>query len=240
MPEVKARPQGWRQGTSHPLRHRAGNTHTAGKIGNFRFVVSKQATRHNSTPQTMGEPEPVNDDLEWIHAALDGDLAAFSQLVLRHQLAVSAFLLARLSRKHEAEDLAQETFVTAWRRLSDFDPTRPFGAWLRGIAENHLRNHLRKFRAEPIGGDEALQMILDREQDSSDSGDTDLAAALGECIERIAGPARDLLMARYAEGLSMAELCAKSGQKHSAVTMKLHRLRLSLAACVEGKLAGTP
>jgi RNA polymerase sigma-70 factor (ECF subfamily) len=188
----------------------------------------------------MGEPEPVNDDLEWIRAARDGDLAAFSKLVLRHQLAVRAFLLARLSRKHEAEDLAQETFVTAWRRLKDFDPVRAFGPWLRGIAENHLRNHLRKFRAEPIGGDEALQMILDREAESRDSNETDLATALGECIERIGGPARDLLMARYAEGRSMAELCAKSGQKHSAVTMKLHRLRLSLAACVEGKLTETP
>ena len=191
----------------------------------------------------MAEPQPVtDDDLEWIRDAREGDLAAFSRLVLLHQTAVRAFLLARLSRKHEAEDLAQETFVSAWRRLKDFDPARPFGPWLRGIAENHLRNHLRKFRAEPIGGDEALQMILDREADTQGGAcnDGELATALGECIERIDGPARELLMARYAEGRSMGELCAQSGKKHSAITMKLHRLRLALAACVEGKLSEAP
>lgn len=177
---------------------------------------------------------------KWIDAACGGDLAAFSHLVLRHQTAVRAFLIARLHRKHEAEDLAQETFVTAWKRLKQFDPARPFGAWLRGIAENHLRNHLRKFRAEPIGGDEALQMLLDREVEcrGPEENESDLAAALGECIERIDGPSRELLVARYAEGNSMAELCARSGGKHSAITMKLHRLRLALAACVEAKLTG--
>lgn len=189
----------------------------------------------------MEETDTRNEDEpDWIRAACAGDLAAFSRLVLRHQIAVRAFFLARLHRKHEAEDLSQDTFVTAWQRLEHFDPSRPFGAWLRGIAENHLRNHLRKFRAEPIGGDEALQMLLDREAESRgpDGNESDLAAALGECIERIDGPSRELLVARYAEGSTMAEICARSGSKHSAVTMRLHRLRIALAACVEAKLTG--
>ncbi len=171
----------------------------------------------------------------WIESARRGDLAAFSRLVLSHQVAVRAFLRTRLRRKHEAEDLAQETFVTAWRRISDCDPERPFGPWLRGIAEKHLLNHLRKFRAEPIGGDEALQMMLDRESESS-VPESDLIAALGECIERVDSGSRELLIARYTEGRSMDELCERSGSKHSAVTMKLHRLRMALAACVEAKL----
>ena len=187
----------------------------------------------------MAKPQPESDDEDrWLRAACDGDLAAFSRLVLQHQWAVRAFLLTRLSRKHEAEDLAQETFLTAWHRRKDFDPSRPFGLWLRGIAENHLRNHLRKFRAEPIGGDEALQQMLDlhAESHARTAGDSELAAALGECIARIDGPARDLLLARYADGRSVAEICARTGSKHSAMTMKLHRLRLALAACVAAKL----
>jgi RNA polymerase sigma-70 factor (ECF subfamily) len=58
-----------------------------------------------------------------------------------------------------------------------------------------------------------------------------------ECVARVDGEARSLLMSRYAEGRSMAEICASTGKKHSAITMKLHRLRLALAECVEGKLA---
>lgn len=186
-------------------------------------------------------PPTTDDDHLCLVAACGGDLAAFSRLVLKHQWAVRAFLLARLSRKHEAEDLAQETFVTAWRRLKDFDLTRPIGPWLRGIAENHLRNHLRKFRAEPIGGSEALQQILDFHTTSHEAVEveSELAVALADCIEQVDGAARDLLMARYAEGRSMAEICKSTGKKHSTMTMKLHRLRLTLAACVEGKLSQT-
>ena len=190
----------------------------------------------------MGNPptdSEEDDERDWLRAACAGELAAFSKLVLKHQWTVRAFLLARLSRKHEAEDLAQETFLTAWRGLKDFDQSRPFSPWLRGIAENHLRNHLRKFRAEPIGGNEALQLLLDRQAESPypGDGDSDLTNAMRECIARVRGDARDLLVSRYAEGRTMAEICAATGKKHSAVTMKLHRLRLALAECVEAKLA---
>ena len=190
----------------------------------------------------MGDPEIApEDERNWLLEASAGDLAAFSKLVLKHQWAVRAFLLARLSRKHEAEDLAQETFLTAWRGLRKFDFSRPFAPWLRGIAENHLCNHLRKFRAEPIGGNKVLQRLLDSHADSQQSSenDSDLADAMRECVAQVDGEARDLLMSRYGEGRSMAEICARTGKKHSAVTMKLHRLRLALAACVEGKLAQT-
>lgn len=179
------------------------------------------------------------EDAHWIARAREGDAAAFSELVLRHQWAVRAFLLVRLSRKDEAEDLAQETFVTAWRRLRDFDGGRPFVPWLRGIAMNLLRNHLRKFKEAPIGGDEALQAILDgameRWEAAADEGPR--AVALAECLTGVDGPARDLLDARYVEGLSLEELCARTGRKQSALTMKLHRLRQSLAECIERKMA---
>lgn len=187
----------------------------------------------------MEVPDDNDPEAAWLKAAGEGDLAAFSQLILKHQWSVRAFLLVRLNRKHEAEDLAQETFLTAWKNMGKFDPTRPFAPWLRGIAENHLCNHLRKFRAEPIGGNEALQLILDQYAAAEPSGrnESDLAEAMRECLAGIQGEARELLMSRYAEGRSMAEICASTGKKHSAVTMKLHRLRLALAACVEGRLA---
>lgn len=178
------------------------------------------------------------DDLHWIALARGGDSAAFSELVMRHQWTIRAFLLARLSRKEEAEDLAQETFVTAWRKLGGFDDSRPFVPWLRGIALNLLRNHLRKFKEAPIGGDEALQALLDRQIEGLDEITTEPArmSALADCLARIDGPARELLNARYVEGHSLKELCARTGRKHSAITMQLHRLRQMLADCVERKL----
>ena len=180
----------------------------------------------------------TTDDQHWIALARNGDTAAFSELVMRHQWTIRAFLLARLSRKDEAEDLAQETFVTAWRKLAGFDGSRPFVPWLRGIALNLLRNHLRKFKEAPIGGDEALQALLDRQIDSHDesAAEPGRISALADCLARLDGPARDLLNSRYVEGHSLQELCERSGRKHSAITMQLHRLRLLLADCVERKM----
>jgi RNA polymerase sigma-70 factor, ECF subfamily len=178
------------------------------------------------------------DDQYWIARARNGDTSAFSELVMRHQWTIRAFLLARLSRKEEAEDLAQETFVTAWRKLAGFDHSRPFVPWLRGIALNLLRNHLRKFKEAPIGGDEALQALLDQQLDRWDeaAGEGPRMSALAECLTRVDGPARELLTARYVEGHSLQELCARTGRKHSAITMQLHRLRQLLADCVDRKM----
>lgn len=60
------------------------------------------------------------DDTVLIEAARSGDLAAFSDLVRRHQALVRAALAVRMSCPHEAEDLAQEAFVTAFRKLEVF------------------------------------------------------------------------------------------------------------------------
>ena len=103
---------------------------------------------------------------------------------------------------------------------------------------NLLRNHLRKFKEAPIGGDEALQALLDRQIEGLDEATAEAPrmSALADCLARIDGPARELLNARYVEGHSLQELCVRTGRKHSAITMQLHRLRQMLADCVERKL----
>jgi hypothetical protein len=68
------------------------------------------------------------DEQRWVRAAQQGDAEAFAQLVGRHHRGVRACLVARMHDAHEAEDLAQEVFVTAYRKLSEFDPERPAGA----------------------------------------------------------------------------------------------------------------
>jgi RNA polymerase sigma-70 factor (ECF subfamily) len=80
-----------------------------------------------------------------IAAAAAGDGPAFTRLVERHQAPVRGFL-RRLSGNHaDADDLAQETFVTAWTRLDAFRPGMSFRAWLCGVA---YRKWLARSRAE--------------------------------------------------------------------------------------------
>ncbi len=181
---------------------------------------------------------PEHEERQWALAAQRGDRDAFAVLVERHHRRVRACLAARMSDPHEAEDLAQEVFVTAWRKFADYDPARPLAPWLRSIALNLLRNHWRKFRAEAVGGNVELAALLDRRIAEACSAEREpqLHAALHDCLEHIDGPARELLHRRYGEEESVRELSDRLQRGYSAVTMQLHRLREILAECIGRKL----
>jgi len=181
---------------------------------------------------------PEEDEIERVRAAQQGDLNALAALVTRHQQAVRACLAARLDDPHEAEDLTQEVFVTAFRKLREFDPERPLAPWLRSIAMNLLRNHCRKFRAHPIGGNAELANLLDQRiaLECTPEREPALLRALHECVEQLDGPARELLRLRYLEEQSVRQIAAMLQRGYSAVTMQLHRLRELLAQCIEKKV----
>ena len=180
--------------------------------------------------------ESTESDL--VVAAREGDWEAYAELIRRHQSAVRTCLAVRLDQPHEAEDLAQEAFVTAFRKLNEFDADRPFGPWVRSIAFNLLRNHWRKFRAIAMGGDEELAALVEqRVSVRSIRHEGRELGALRECVEQLDHSSRALVERRYAEDATVRQIAAEQGRKYSAVTMQLHRLRQLLAACVQGKLA---
>jgi len=90
--------------------------------------------------QSVSSP---SDDRSWVQAASAGSSAAFSHLVGTHQAGLIAFLRRLCIDLAEAEDIAQETFLLAWRSLSRFDPDRSFRAWLFGIGWRKCRESRR-------------------------------------------------------------------------------------------------
>jgi RNA polymerase sigma-70 factor (ECF subfamily) len=190
---------------------------------------------------TMSQPLDFTPESELICAARRGAWPAFAELVRRHQVAVRACLAVRMDRPHEAEDLAQEAFVTAFRKLDEFDTDRPFGPWVRSIAFNLLRNHWRKFRVVSIGGNEELEALIDQGIAARHpGGEGRELAALRDCLEQLDGPTRALVDRRYGDEASVQEIAMELGRKYSAVTMQLHRLRQVLAECIRGKVAALP
>ena len=176
---------------------------------------------------------------ELIERSAAGDLEAFSSLIEAHQTAVCACLAVRLNDPHQVEDLAQETFLTAYRNLGTFDSEKSFGPWLRGIAMNLLRNYWRKKRPNPVGGHAELDIMVDHEialttaQENSDKLDH-----MRDCIQGVQSDARMMVDLRYIEGLSISQICERLNRKHSAVTMKLSRIRQLLRECIVGKMGG--
>jgi RNA polymerase sigma-70 factor (ECF subfamily) len=180
-------------------------------------------------------PDPSDQDL--IRCAQDGDIAAFGSLVDRYQTLVRGWLRVRLGDWANADDLAQEVFVTAFKRIRTYAGEAPFPAWLTGIARNHWRNHLRKHQAEAVGGTEDLSALIDADPLLHHHDEGHLVEALRACLEPLEGTARELLEQRYVVGRTVRDLAASSGRGYSALTMQLHRLREVLADCISNRIA---
>ncbi len=174
------------------------------------------------------------DEAAVISAARGGSLEAFGELVRRYQANIRACLVIRLSSAHDAEDLAQDTFITAFQKLPAFDSSLPLGPWLRGIAFNLLRNHQKKSRPFAVGGESELADLIDAKisERLSIHQESTLFTALEDCMEKLDPAARHLLHRRYHDDAAVQDIAKESQRNHSTVTMQLHRLRAALADCI--------
>jgi RNA polymerase sigma factor (sigma-70 family) len=100
-----------------------------------------------------------------------GDVGAFTSLVQRHEKEIRSFAL-RLSRSAQADDIAQETFIRAWRSAASFTGTGSYRSWLFRIAWNVFLTHRQRFHeldafdAEVHGGSVSLDpnLVIDLER----------------------------------------------------------------------------
>jgi RNA polymerase sigma-70 factor, ECF subfamily len=182
------------------------------------------------------------DEPELIRKAQGGDLEAFARLVAMHQKSVRACVAVRVATPHDADDIAQEVFLIAHRKLVELDAGQPLGPWLRTVAFFLLKNHQRKIQRSPITSVEHIAELADHAmvEEQPDDNDEARMAAMQHCLGKLDGGAREMVRLRYEEDLPLAEIGARLNRKHSALTMALHRLRQSLRDCVEQRLKEVP
>ena len=151
-----------------------------------------------------------------------GDLDAFARLMERHQQPVFHFLLYRCGNRQDAEDVAQTTFLAAFRALDRFDERRSFTTWLFTIARRQCIDLLRRRRDhQPL--DEELFAVAPGEP----TGPDDRGARLWELAraQLSANPA-DALWMVYKEDLSIEETARALGWTRLRVKVTLHRARV--------------
>ena len=169
--------------------------------------------------------------VEASHSETTDVAPSFEELVEGFAGRIRAFLAVRLRDPATVDDLAQEVFLTAYRKWSTFNPTRPPYPWLRGIAVNLLRNERRKSRPDPLSC--VVDAVAKRWEER---GDLDPIEALRSCLERLASRSARLVDARYVRAVSIQDLAEQEGKTCRAMSMELVRVRKKLAACIQARI----
>jgi len=163
----------------------------------------------------------------------------FNILVRQHADMLNAFIHSVAFDHSAVDDIFQETIITAWKRIDEFDTQRPFGPWLRGIARNNILSSARKSRRYRAHLDELLQQRIDCQFDRVDQapGDTftERLSELRNCIERLQSDAREAVDLVYVHGLDSAAAAKSLGTNDETFRKRLYRARLALAECLRGK-----
>ena len=169
-------------------------------------------------------------DATLIDASRKGDRSAFAQIVERYQRAVYAVSISSVRDRALSDDITQDTFVTAWRRLGDLrDPAR-LPAWLCGIARNLARDARKRQRREPAGD---AQQLADAVTPFDALSDAESERLVAVALARVPAVYRDALVLFYYEQRSVQEVARVLGISAHTTNKRLSRGRQHLAAGVE-------
>lgn len=192
-------------------------------------------------------PEP---DEPFVARAKTGDLDAFDALVRRNQDRIHNLLLRLTGNAADAEDLTQETFLSAFRALAGFDGQSRFSTWLYAIAANAARSHGRRRavagRVVPFSRDARGPGAAD-----PPAADPPVGATLErrEAIERLQAllnelepTLREAIVLRDVEGLDYARIARIQEAPLGTVKTRIHRARQALREKMArgGKPEGAP
>lgn len=183
-------------------------------------------------------------DADWVEAAANGSEDAFGEIVRAYQGRVRAYLCRCIPDRHVADDLAQETFLAAYRTLSTFNRANPLDLWLLGIARNRALKYLRNEGRRRKHLDYTLESVIadwcadriDADPEDPVEGGRQLDA-LESCLRRLPEHSSSMIAAFYLNGQSSIEIARSRGQKESAVRMALLRVRQALRDCIRTKLS---
>ena len=179
-----------------------------------------------SPPETLAAEGESGEALA--RQAQTGCLLAYERLVQLYQDRLFTFLVQIVKNEHDAEDIAQETFVKVYHHLSAFDGRARFSTWLFAIAKNTAFNHLRRRRFhEPI---DELAEVLPAAEPAVDANERE---SIWAAARQLKPHYFETLWLFYAEGFSLKEISEIMKTHAITVRVNLHRARAALGKKLE-------
>ncbi len=191
--------------------------------------------------------EPVNSDQHLVERTVAGDQRAYELLVIKYQRRIER-LIGRMVRDTDlVQDIAQETFLRAYRALHQFRGDAQFYTWLYRIAVNTAKKTLMDLKRDPLITESALRgasddddetSVLTRELTSDETPETVLAArevaqAVNAALEALPQELRQAVTLREIEGLSYEEIAQAMGCPIGTVRSRIFRAREAISVKVK-------
>ena len=174
-----------------------------------------------------------------VTAARDGDQSAFRVLVRQYQRRAYGVAYSVVGNRDDSLELAQESFVRAYRSMDRFDPTKPFYPWLYRIVKNTCFNHLKKKNRR---GETSLDKLIESGYDAKDSARNpqdmaeigDLKRAVHAAMEHLTADQQEIIRLRHFIELSYSEIVECLDIPQGTVMSRLHAARKHLRRIMEG------
>ncbi len=174
------------------------------------------------------------DDAQLVVRSLKQDHEAFGQLIDRHASRIITLAYRMVGDRAEAEDLAQEAFLTAFKALPTFRADAKFSTWLYRIAANKCKDWLRAKRPgmgqQDVDIDESLDgQVADEQTPERLLSQQQVARELEQAILRLPPLYREAFVLKHVEGLSYEEMEAILGVHGDTLKMRVYKGRLQLS-----------
>ena len=178
---------------------------------------------------------------------LAGERELFHDLIRPYERGLYLASYSILQHEADAEDIAQEAVIKAYKGLKNFRGDSRFSTWLMAIALNEARGRWRKTKGDPLdflsdcddsGGDYTPSVLADwRYIPSQELERKELRQALQEAMAKLSPQYREVLVLRDVRGMSIAETAAATGVNEGLVKVRLFRARLSMQKLLAPRLA---
>lgn len=162
-----------------------------------------------------------------------GSAECFAELVRRHYGSLFRFLYRRVSNRHDAEDLSQETFVRAYRKIDQYQSRYKFATWLFTIGWRlSCTFHRGRMATVELPAEGVSDGVVESRFVIAD----DSANLWNKVEELLPESQRSVLWHKYAEGMSVSEIAVKTGRSEVHVKVLLHRARTKLSKSFRGRM----
>ena len=178
-------------------------------------------------------------DRELVARVQRGDMAAFDLLVRKYQHRIAGLISRYIADRDEVQDVAQDTFLRAWRAIGNFRGDAQFYTWLHRIAVNTAKNHLvaqnRRPPASDIDAGDAAQYESGGRLRDNDTPERELLrdeierTVLG-VVEALPGELREAITMREVDGLSYEEIALRMDCPIGTVRSRIFRAREAIDA----------